>query len=598
MRWTWTTIGAVIAIAVAALVGAVVLGQAVAKNDEPSSRAKYQASVLVVRDRIDFALARIGNSQSPEELATRIDEASATAGVGAEELADVDPPTELTMQNDKLVRTLQAFSDELAGTADTLRDPSFEPALHGLNSISFKQWDVLNSVLGELRSRRHPRRAARAPLSRGRRDRRVRRHVPPNTTDGGSSHPRGVRWIFLSSVVLTLSMVLLMGKAVAGVSPVPDAPIPAKTGFLTDCLRFENQRRVNCYVRRLLAIVERAGDPSRELPRIDRKVHRAGGYLEGACHSLMHVVGTKLGAPPRRHARDHVPPRPAVKRSGMLRGVRHGDGHLPRHADHPRAAQRRSHVRATPDAIPRVHVHPRHRACAHARLSRPSRGCCPRLHAARPEIRTRLRARSISRLLDLARGRGRNDTAAERGHITSVRVRQHDLRSPMLVPVLLGAHARGSRVRPAGHHTLVRAPVGDAAWWMRRWSIAVHVPDAGGHRARPHVRSARGSSRCAQLHPRRRRPCGRGSAARAARAHPHMWRLPEGGDVGVLLVVRPDALGRHGRPVRESRAAAASIRRTRAIRASQARGECGRRSPRSPETDGRAALAEATAPAD
>ena len=122
--------------------------------------------------------------------------------------------------------------------------------------------------------------------------------MTPNPIDGGPSHPRGVRWIVLSSVALALSSALLMGKAVAGTSPIPDAPIPAKTGFLTDCLRFENQRRVNCYVRRLLAIVERAGDPSRELPRIDRKVHRVGGYLEGACHSLMHVVGRNWA---RRH---------------------------------------------------------------------------------------------------------------------------------------------------------------------------------------------------------------------------------------------------------------------------------------------------------
>lgn len=152
MRWTWSTIGAVIAIAAAALVGAVVLGQALAKNDEPSSRAKYQESVIVVRDRIDFALARIGKSQSPEELVNRINEASLTVGAGAGELADLNAPTGLSTQNDKLVRTLQAFADELAGTADTLRDPSFEPALNGLNSLSFKQWVVLNRVFAELQS--------------------------------------------------------------------------------------------------------------------------------------------------------------------------------------------------------------------------------------------------------------------------------------------------------------------------------------------------------------------------------------------------------------------------------------------------------------
>ncbi|HEU4971511.1 MAG TPA: hypothetical protein VFT35_06310 [Gaiellaceae bacterium] len=152
MRWTWSTIGAVIAVAVAALVGAVVLGQAVAKDHRPSSRATYQESVIRVRDRIDFALARIGKSQSPEELANRIEEASVTVGAGGEELADLHAPSELTKQNDRLVRTLQAFEAELAGTAETLRDPSFAPALQGLNSVSFKQWVVLNRIFGELRS--------------------------------------------------------------------------------------------------------------------------------------------------------------------------------------------------------------------------------------------------------------------------------------------------------------------------------------------------------------------------------------------------------------------------------------------------------------
>ena len=93
-------------------------------------------------------------------------------------------------------------------------------------------------------------------------------------------------------------MTAVVTKAVAGTSPVPDAAIPAKVGFLTECLRFDEQQRFNCYARRLLAIVERSGDPARGLPRIDRDVHRTGGYLEAACHSLMHVVGRTWA---RRH---------------------------------------------------------------------------------------------------------------------------------------------------------------------------------------------------------------------------------------------------------------------------------------------------------
>ena len=152
MRRRSLSIGAVVGIAAVALVGAVVLGKALAGDPKPSSQAEYQEAVVVVRDRIDFALARIGKSQSPEELVNRIDEASAVVGVAEDELADADPPTELTSRNDELVRTLAAFSDELGGTAETLRDPSFEGALVGLNSLSFKQWDELNRVFAELRS--------------------------------------------------------------------------------------------------------------------------------------------------------------------------------------------------------------------------------------------------------------------------------------------------------------------------------------------------------------------------------------------------------------------------------------------------------------
>jgi hypothetical protein len=67
--------------------------------------------------------------------------------------------------------------------------------------------------------------------------------------------------------------------------------MPGKTGFLHDCSVLPQSKQVGCYVRRLLAIIDRAGNPATELPRIDRKVHQAGGFLEAACHPIMHIVG-------------------------------------------------------------------------------------------------------------------------------------------------------------------------------------------------------------------------------------------------------------------------------------------------------------------
>jgi hypothetical protein len=62
--------------------------------------------------------------------------------------------------------------------------------------------------------------------------------------------------------------------------------------YLYRCSRLHSESsRWNCYVQRLLREVERSGDPANQLPRIDRKVHGVGGYLEGSCHMMMHVVG-------------------------------------------------------------------------------------------------------------------------------------------------------------------------------------------------------------------------------------------------------------------------------------------------------------------
>ena len=165
---------------------------------------------------------------------------------------------------------------------------------------------------------------------------------------------------------------------------------------------------------------------------------------------------------------------------------------------------------------------------------------------ARPEIRARLLARGISRLLDLARRRRRNDAAAKRRYIASVRLRRDETRAPVLVPLLLGTHARGTRVRPGGHHPPVQRLGGNAAGRMRGRSVSFHVSSARADRPRPYLRRPR-RSRPSRLHPRCRRPCPRRPVAQAASTHPDLPRLPRGGHMGLLLLVRPHALGRHGR---------------------------------------------------
>jgi hypothetical protein len=97
----------------------------------------------------------------------------------------------------------------------------------------------------------------------------------------------------LFGVVLAAVCALLVAQGAVGAPPVvPDAPIAGEeTGFLSECAPLADIPKARCYVRGLMAEVEKSSDPARDLPEIDRKVHEAGGFLEAACHSLMHEVG-------------------------------------------------------------------------------------------------------------------------------------------------------------------------------------------------------------------------------------------------------------------------------------------------------------------
>jgi len=73
---------------------------------------------------------------------------------------------------------------------------------------------------------------------------------------------------------------------------VPDAPLVGQSsGFLSECSLLSGQKLTRCYVRGLLAEVERSGDPANELPRIDAKARATGGVLATGCHGFMHEVG-------------------------------------------------------------------------------------------------------------------------------------------------------------------------------------------------------------------------------------------------------------------------------------------------------------------
>ncbi len=142
-----------IAAALLAVAAAVAIVAAVAaKGSDPVSTAEYEGTVIEARDRVDTALGRIATPTSKEDLLNRIDEASIVVERAARNLDEVNPEGDLLEQrNNELVSILDAFADELSGTAATLRDPAFGSAADGVRSLSFEQWNAVNEILVKLK---------------------------------------------------------------------------------------------------------------------------------------------------------------------------------------------------------------------------------------------------------------------------------------------------------------------------------------------------------------------------------------------------------------------------------------------------------------
>jgi len=134
-----------------ALAASLVLVAAGCGGGQPSAE-DYADSVVLNRNRADFVLGRITRAGSPEELLTRMDEASLVIGKAADELDDEGAPDEFQPEADDLVKWLRQLSVDIQATADQARVPGFENLLtgQGLQGLSFDSWDNVNKALAGL----------------------------------------------------------------------------------------------------------------------------------------------------------------------------------------------------------------------------------------------------------------------------------------------------------------------------------------------------------------------------------------------------------------------------------------------------------------
>ena len=112
----------------------------------------------------------------------------------------------------------------------------------------------------------------------------------------------------MRSIVSVFAICVLVAGAIAGRSaaggggpgqdnpPFGYGPNTAYARALGFCNVHKSEGRLrSCLIDQLLGLVVRSHDPANELPRIDKYVETAGGYLLANCHVIMHSVGRRYG---------------------------------------------------------------------------------------------------------------------------------------------------------------------------------------------------------------------------------------------------------------------------------------------------------------
>jgi len=134
---------------VALLTAAPVLAAGCGESSSPTVD-EFGRSVVSVRDRVDFALARITRAQSKDDLLERMDEAAVAIDDAGQELEDVGAPERFDTDLSALVAALGQLAFDVQATADQIRQPGFSDLLAGTKGLSFESWDAVNQAFAAL----------------------------------------------------------------------------------------------------------------------------------------------------------------------------------------------------------------------------------------------------------------------------------------------------------------------------------------------------------------------------------------------------------------------------------------------------------------
>jgi hypothetical protein len=133
--------------AVAALVLVLVLGVGCAGGDEED----FETEVRETRDRVDDAMAQIGDATSFEDLLRRLRLGGSEVRGASDELGEEDAPDELETETEELVDACVALSGEMTATAAALEDVTQEGSSSEIEGINFRNWNRVQRALAAFR---------------------------------------------------------------------------------------------------------------------------------------------------------------------------------------------------------------------------------------------------------------------------------------------------------------------------------------------------------------------------------------------------------------------------------------------------------------
>lgn len=135
------------------LVLVTVLSCGCGESRTPPSAQEFEQSIVLTRDHVDFALARIAHAGSKDEFLERMDEAADTIDGAAQALEGAGAPKRYETELGDLVGALRQLAFDVQATADQIREPGFGDLLVGTRGLSFESWDAVNRALAALRAK-------------------------------------------------------------------------------------------------------------------------------------------------------------------------------------------------------------------------------------------------------------------------------------------------------------------------------------------------------------------------------------------------------------------------------------------------------------